>query len=286
MTGQRFGKLMVLTQAPSRKGETFWLCRCECGVRKEMRVKSIVKCSSCGCNKHSPENNAKRGRLTATDLTSKRFGMLVVLQRQGSRKYDMGSKPTWLCLCDCGKRRVVVGIELLRGNTWNCGCESGAKLRGDKNNAWKGCGQLGQAYFHVVEKGAAAREIPLQITIQDAWGQFQKQAGKCAYTGVELTLRNSKYIAGVKCTRRTASLDRIDSTKGYTIDNIQWVHKTIQLMKNTLSDADFKAWCLRVTAYQAPLCNDEVEHETAPQSNGISNPGDHPVPSIPDGKQS
>jgi len=40
----------------------------------------------------------------------------------------------------------------------------------------------------------------------------------------------------------TASLDRINSSKGYTLDNVQWVHKTVNIMKQGLSDEDFKYW--------------------------------------------
>ena len=38
---------------------------------------------------------------------------------------------------------------------------------------------------------------------------------------------------------RTASLDRIDSNKGYTIDNVQWVHKDINKMKMDLEEDVF-----------------------------------------------
>ena len=47
----------------------------------------------------------------------------------------------------------------------------------------------------------------------------------------------------------TASLDRIDSTKGYTKNNIQWVHKTINKMKNVLHDEEFIQWCNLIANY-------------------------------------
>lgn len=37
----------------------------------------------------------------------------------------------------------------------------------------------------------------------------------------------------------TASLDRIDSTKGYVKGNVRWVHKNINAMKWNLSDEEF-----------------------------------------------
>ena len=42
---------------------------------------------------------------------------------------------------------------------------------------------------------------------------------------------------------QTASLDRIDSKKAYTLDNVQWVHKTVNQMKWTLASKEFIEWC-------------------------------------------
>lgn len=44
----------------------------------------------------------------------------------------------------------------------------------------------------------------------------------------------------------TASLDRIDSTKGYTEYNIQWVHKLINIAKSTLTNNQFISMCMDI----------------------------------------
>jgi hypothetical protein len=36
ITGKKFGKLTAISKAPSRGGKTYWLCRCDCGVEKEI----------------------------------------------------------------------------------------------------------------------------------------------------------------------------------------------------------------------------------------------------------
>lgn len=46
-----------------------------------------------------------------------------------------------------------------------------------------------------------------------------------------------------------ASLDRIDSTRGYVEGNLQWVDKVFQKMKRVMSDADFIHACRRVSAH-------------------------------------
>mgnify|MGYP003351787189 CR=1 FL=1 len=56
---------------------------------------------------------------------------------------------------------------------------------------------------------------------------FIEQQGKCKLSGIEISLPkkwNDKNY--------TASLDRIDSDKGYEKGNVQWVHKHINVMKN------------------------------------------------------
>ncbi len=55
------------------------------------------------------------------DITGRRFGRLVVIKRHGSDKYG---KPTWLCQCDCGNQKVMLGSLLKSGNSTSCGCKT------------------------------------------------------------------------------------------------------------------------------------------------------------------
>jgi hypothetical protein len=47
----------------------------------------------------------------------------------------------------------------------------------------------------------------------------------------------------------TASLDRIDSSKGYIEGNLQWVHKDVNIMKMDLSQVEFIDYCVKVALY-------------------------------------
>ena len=53
----------------------------------------------------------------------------------------------------------------------------------------------------------------------------------------------------------TASIDRIDSSKGYVKGNVQWVHKDINMMKRNLNQARFVEFCLAV----ASTCGGEIK---------------------------
>lgn len=50
------------------------------------------------------------------DLAGQRFGKLTVIKRVG----ESGSK--WLCRCDCGREREILGSNLRQGYSTSCGC--------------------------------------------------------------------------------------------------------------------------------------------------------------------
>lgn len=59
------------------------------------------------------------------DLTGRRFGRLVVIERdfeyQKNQKY---ARPYWKCRCDCGNIVTILGKSLREGKTKSCGCYS------------------------------------------------------------------------------------------------------------------------------------------------------------------
>ena len=73
---------------------------------------------------------------------------------------------------------------------------------------------------------------------------FLNQDRKCALTGVNILL---DYKSGEPRSTITVSLDRIDSSLPYTPDNVQWVHKLVNLMKRELHQNEFIDWCHKVT---------------------------------------
>ena len=62
---------------------------------------------------------AKQEMLNRTkDLTGKRFGRLKILSFAGYQK----NKATWLCECDCGNKKVIIGKNITNGKSLSCGC--------------------------------------------------------------------------------------------------------------------------------------------------------------------
>lgn len=77
---------------------------------------------------------------------------------------------------------------------------------------------------------------------------FDKQDGKCYYSGIPFQMD-----ADTKARRYGLSIDRVDSSKGYTKDNVVLATSIINSMKNDLSVTEFMTVVQRLVDYQASI---------------------------------
>ena len=141
----------------------------------------------------------------------------------------------WLCQCGCGSEaQWVVKENLIQGRSRGCLNCYGTRNSGKDNGNWKGHGEVPGEMFNRVRNGAKERGIALEITTEQLHDQWLFQNRMCALTGLRLVMGE------------TASLDRIDSKVHYCIGNIQWVHKTVNIMKNDFTEDVFVEMCRHV----------------------------------------
>ncbi|WP_460223720.1 hypothetical protein, partial [Bacillus cereus] len=93
-----------------------------------------------------------------------------------------------------------------------------------------------------------------ELSIKYIEDLLEKQKFKCAFSGQLLTI-SSLY----RDKTTTASLDRIDNTKGYIKGNVHWVHKDVNRMK----------WAFDVD-YFIKMCQDISKHTS---KRGYQGPG-------------
>jgi hypothetical protein len=74
---------------------------------------------------------------------------------------------------------------------------------------------------------------------------FLQQNKICPYTGEQLSFGSAKFSKD-----RTASLDRIDSSKGYISGNAQWVKKEVNFMKQNYSEDKFLGLVEKIFRYR------------------------------------
>lgn len=98
LKGQRFGQLLVLDKAPSRKGKTYWLCQCNCGKKKEIQTSHLRSgaIKSCGAPECKIANNKEY--IKVCPICNKQFSTNVnnriycyecsPLQKDGSAEYQ------------------------------------------------------------------------------------------------------------------------------------------------------------------------------------------------------
>jgi hypothetical protein len=143
----------------------------------------------------------------------------------------------WKCRCDCGKITFVSTGHLKSGNTKSCGC-----LVSELKNPYM---IVPQWYFIQIKHGAKKRNYEFKISIQYIIDLLIKQNFKCKLSNLEIKFVHTSNQESKKLT--TASLDRIDSTKGYIEGNVQWIHKDFQPMKTNIREDKFKIMCRQVS---------------------------------------
>jgi hypothetical protein len=178
------------------------------------------------------------------DIINKQFGKLIVVKFFKKERYRNRFNYFYECKCECGNIKIVSRISLITFHTNSCGCLH--SKQGNENKGWRGSGEISGAIWSHIKRHANTRNLSFNVTIEEAWQLFLKQNRRCALTGQELKFNSDK-----KTTKnRTASLDRIDSNKGYEIENIQWVHKDINQMKSALENNKFIELCELVSENQ------------------------------------
>lgn len=86
---------------------------------------------------------------------------------------------------------------------------------------------------------ARLRTKSFLISLDDLNDIWRKQDGRCAYTKLPLLATANQF--------NTVSLDRVDSSEGYVVGNIQLVCAAINKMKQEYSEEMFILFCLLVT---------------------------------------
>ena len=103
------------------------------------------------------------------------------------------------------------------------------------------CGNRRDPYtpYRYTYRCVLRRYKDVDISIDDLVEQWEKQKGICPYTGYQLILPEKSNIKTVDFFHR-ASLDRIDSTKGYIKGNIQFVSTPINFLKSDKTDEEVR----------------------------------------------
>jgi hypothetical protein len=175
------------------------------------------------------------------DVLGRKFGRLLVISRAGNSK---SGDCTWNCQCDCGGLNSLVvstASNLTTRKHVSCGCY---KRENAQRLYYKGTKDISGCYFSKLKWGALQRGLDFAITILYIQELLEIIQGyKCALSQIPIkgSISNRKELTTYS--EMTASLDRIDSSKGYIVGNVQWVHKDINNMKQAFPQDYFIEIC-------------------------------------------
>jgi len=140
----------------------------------------------------------------------------------------------WKVKCECGREAFRTAHHL--ANLKHTQCKSCAKTR-------NGIDTYILSYYNKTVRRAETINKPCTVTAKELEQLYFLQQKCCALSGVPIEFRPN-----FQKNEQTASLDRIDSTKGYTEDNVQWVHKDVNFMKNKLTETRFVELCKLISS--------------------------------------
>lgn len=174
----------------------------------------------------------------------------IFINMEVKKKYQ---RPQIEITCDnheCNITFMKDGSEVRRnyklGRSNYCSLECSGKInskhlnKGDINN-FKGKTRRDKytglrEYLTRVRK----RDKYFNITLDDLLEQWNKQNGVCPYTGISLVQPRD---GDDEVIYKKASLDRIDSTKGYIKGNIQFISASANYAKSTMSHEEMVEFC-------------------------------------------
>jgi predicted DNA-binding transcriptional regulator AlpA len=93
--------------------------------------------------------------------------------------------------------------------------------------------------FHRARRRAAANGLKFELCLEDVSPLLEAQDYRCAVSGREFSFEP---VGPSKLSPYAPSLDRIDSARGYEIDNIRWVCVAVNFMMNQWGDEVFRSF--------------------------------------------
>lgn len=198
-----------------------WECECPFGHKivyasTSLRSKSKKRCIIC----------------KYPDITGIKHNEWTPLEKLGRVR----NKQRWKCQCSCGNIREVILTDLLKGISKSCG---------ECYNKYEFCHE----YYCRIKDLANRRNINFELTFIDLWNLFLKQNRKCALSGQDINFMSAHFMRKNKI-EQTSSLDRINNNLGYTIENVQFVHKDVNWIKHKLNETFFIDMCMKIHNYQ------------------------------------
>lgn len=142
-------------------------------------------------------------------LVGTKCGLLTVLSAEPTRRLNGRVEKMWLCLCECGNKKIVQRNNLRSGHTKSCGCLT--------HHPWHVThGLTHHPLYHV---WASMKDRCLSPDNQN----YKNYGGRGIPVCAEWAESLQKFVDDMEPTYQPGlTLDRIDNSRGYCKDNCKW----------------------------------------------------------------
>ena len=186
--------------------------------------------------------DAVQPKRRVVDKIGQRYGRLTVIaaapaRKKASVRSDTGTarwETYWRVRCDCGNEREICAHHLTTGHAKSCGCLRIEILASPD--------PVAISYARWKENVSRLTKWTNKLTRQD----YERLiSGNCYYCGSAPSLLIPHSRGKLRNT-----IDRVDSTKGYEIENCVSCCLLCNRMKRNLAKQDYVAHVLKVALYQ------------------------------------
>jgi hypothetical protein len=170
------------------------------------------------------------------DLTGKIFGRLTVIEKVEQPKHLKGHKRIyWLCKCNCGNEKTVSTTDLNLKKIQSCGCYHMERITKSFGESTKNC------IYSKYKCNAKKKGFSFELSKEEF---FEIVSKNCFYCGeIPTNIEKSRNNNGDFIHN---GIDRIDSNKGYTVDNAVACCWKCNKAKNNTNVSDFYEWINKV----------------------------------------
>ncbi len=243
--GEQYNNWTVLGPEFHIVKKWYVVCECKCGFINAVCVDDMISDNNkgCGCSMR------KVPPINIGDI----FEQLCVTSLPYYERFrKQGNEWRVNVKCECGWSGDVSAELLLKGRHFHKGCQFWLKFMHDI--CWKGYDCITGSHWCSIKNAAKIRNLDFFISINDAVDVYNNQNGVCKLSGWKLNNSNEARI------EKTASLDRIDSSKGYEIGNIHWVHKDVNHSKLDFEQQKYIDFCYLISTKEKRQLKDiEIE---------------------------
>ena len=141
--------------------------------------------------------------------------------------------------CDCGREKIISAEAVISGNTKSCGC-----LSRETKAAKALPGHIGAMRQVILQDYKRAGKRRKWMLTEDEFYHISQK--NCFYCSIPPT--NIRHGVSTSHDFIYNGLDRIDSSKEYTLDNVVACCKKCNIAKNDMSLSEFHDWVKRISA--------------------------------------